>query len=237
MNTSGADPLIGSTLLKDEPPEIRNGFIKKVYGILSAQLLLTGAIAAPFVMDEAVAEWVHTKGMPLVYAVLLLNIALICGITCCGQERMRNYPTNYILLSAFTATEGFLVGVICSVYTINSVLFAVIATGFLVGGLSLFAITTKSDFTGMGVYLFAAMLVLFIFGFFLMFFPSPLMQKIYCCLGILAFSFYLIYDTQLVMGNGELRLGVDDYIYGAFQLYLDIIQLFLYIMQLFGDRK
>jgi len=228
---------MGGTLLKDEPPEVRNGFITKVYGILSAQLLLTAAIAAPFVMNEAVKNWVHAQGRPILIAVLVLNIALLCGMNCCCQESMRRFPTNYILLFAFTATEGFLVGAICSVYTINSILVAVFATAFLVGALTLYAITTKSDFTGMGVYLFAAALVLMIFGIFCMFFASPLMHKIYCCIGILIFSFYLIYDTQMVMGKGELRLGIDDYVFGALQLYLDIIQLFLYILQLVGDRS
>jgi len=237
MNVPGeTDPLMGGTLLKDEPPEVRNGFIKKVYGILSAQLLLTAAIAAPFVLNEGVKKWVHTNGAPVLIAVTVLNIALLCGMTCCCQESMRTFPTNYILLFAFTATEGFLVGVICSMYTGSSVLFAVMATGFLVGGLTLFAITTKSDFTGMGVYLLAAVLVLSIFGIFSMFFSSQLMHNIYCCLGILVFSFYLIFDTQMIMGKGELRLGADDYVYGALQLYLDIIQLFLYILQLFGNR-
>mmetsp|Transcript_107590 Transcript_107590/g.208390 ORF Transcript_107590/g.208390 Transcript_107590/m.208390 type:complete len:151 (+) Transcript_107590:1-453(+) len=149
---------------------------------------------------------------------------------------MRSFPTNYIMLFAFTATEGFLVGVICSTYTGNSVLCALAATGVLVGGLTLYAITTKSDFTDMGAYIFAAMLVLMIFGLFCMFMTSPIMQKIYCCLGILVFSFYLIYDTQMVMGKGELRLGVDDYVFAALQLYLDMIQLFLYILQLIGER-
>jgi len=237
MNTYGeTDPLMEGTLLKDEPPEVRNGFIRKVYGILSAQLLLTAAIAAPFVLNEAVKKWVHTNGLPVLIAVTVLNMALLCGMACCCQESMRRFPTNYILLFSFTGTEGFLVGVICSVYTLDSVLFAVVATGFLVGGLTLFAITTKSDFTGMGVYLFAAALVLMVFGLFCMFFSFPLMHKIYCCLGILVFSFYLIYDTQMIMGKGQLRLGVDDYVYGALQLYLDIIQLFLYILQLFGNR-
>merc|ERR1719220_2796387 len=154
----------------------------------------------------------------------------------CCRNTMCSFPTNYIMLFAFTATEGFLVGVICSTYTLNSVMYAVIATGLLVGCLTLYAITTKSDFTGMGVYLFAALCVLLIFGLFCWLFPFPFMQKVYCCLGILVFSFYLIYDTQLIMGKGELRLGIDDYVFAALTLYLDIIQLFLYILQLLGDR-
>eukprot|EP00419_Tripos_fusus_P009952 CAMPEP_0172655978 /NCGR_PEP_ID=MMETSP1074-20121228/1037_1 /TAXON_ID=2916 /ORGANISM="Ceratium fusus, Strain PA161109" /LENGTH=171 /DNA_ID=CAMNT_0013470727 /DNA_START=79 /DNA_END=590 /DNA_ORIENTATION=- len=152
-------------LLKDEPPEIRNGFIRKVYGILSAQLLLTAAVAAPLVKDGELRTWIHTHGHSLVIAVSVLNIVLICAMACCSNA-LRSFPKNYIMLFAFTATEGFLVGVICSTYTLNSVMYAVLATGVLVGCLTVYAMTTKSDFTGMGVYLFAALLVLCIFGFF-----------------------------------------------------------------------
>jgi len=226
----------GQSLLKDEPPEIRNGFIKKVYSILSAQLLLTAAVAAPLVMDGEVQKWVKTQGQTLIIVVCVLNIVLICAMACC-RTAMRSFPTNYIMLFAFTATEGFLVGVICSTYELESVMCAVIATGLLVGCLTVYAIITKSDFTGFGVYLFAALLVLLIFGLFCWLFPFPWMQTVYCCLGILIFSFYLIFDTQLIMGKGELRLGIDDYVYAALNLYLDIIQLFLYILQLIGDRR
>lgn len=229
------------TLLKDEPPEVRNGFIRKVYGILTAQLLVTAVVACPLVMNDALNKWVMQEGQLLLIAVTVLNIALMCGMSCCCEPLMRKFPTNYILLFAFTITEGFLLGVICSQYTGESVLFAVFATSFLVGGLTLFAITTKSDFTGMGVYLFAALLVLLIFGFFCMVLShwvhTELLKNIYCCLGILVFSFYLIFDTQMVMGKGELRLGVDDYVRAALELYLDIINLFLYILRLFGDRS
>merc|ERR1719356_595533 len=96
---------------------------------------------------------------------------------------------------------------------------------------------TKRDFTGMGPYLFAACIVLIIFGIFAAFLHCPFMEKVYSCLGILVFSFYLIYDTQMIMGKGELALGIDDYCLGAFMLYMDIIQIFLYILQLFGDRS
>jgi len=235
-----ADPTVPLTgdqrLLKDEPSEIRNGFIRKVYGILSAQLLLTAAVAAPLVKDGEVRTWIHSHGESLVIGVSVLNIVLICAMACC-RTATRSFPTNYIMLFAFTATEGFLVGVICSAYTVDSVLYAVIATGILVGALTVYAITTKSDFTGMGVYLFAFLLVLLIFGLFCWIFPSKIMEQVYCCLGILLFSFYLIFDTQLIMGKGELRLGIDDYVFAALNLYLDIIQLFLYILQLFGERR
>lgn len=239
MAAEGAEePLIVRKLISDEPPEVRAGFITKVYGILTAQLLLTAAIAAPFVLSPSLKAWVQMHGFPLVILVSVLNIAFLFAMTCpCGCERnMRTFPTNYILLGGFTATEGLLVGVCCAQYTVGSVALAVAATGVLVGGLTAYAFWTKTDFTGFGPYLFAATLVLLFFGLFLMFVQSPFMHKVYCCLGILVFSFYLIFDTQLIVGKGQCALGIDDYVFGALQLYIDIIQLFLYILQLIGSR-
>jgi len=222
----------------DEPPEIRSGFIQKVYSILTVQLFLTAVVASPFVMHEGCKAFVRHWGFPLVIGISVLNIVFLCFLICpCGcQENMRTYPKNYFLLGGFTITEGLLVGITCSFYTVASVLFAVFATSVLVGSLTAYAMYTKTDFTDMGGYLFCAMVVLMIFGFMCMMVGGPFMHKVYCCLGILLFSFYLIYDTQMIMGKGELCLGVDDYVFGALQLYIDIIQLFLFILQLFGDR-
>lgn len=221
-----------------EPPEIRAGFIVKVYGILSAQLALTAAVASPFVLHEGVKAFAKAHGLPLVIVATVLNIVFLCFLICpCGcQENMRRFPTNYLLLGGFTLTEGFLVGVVCAFYTASSVFFAVVCTAILVGGLSIYAMTTKRDFTDCGPYLFAGLLCLMLFGFFCMLVQSPFMQKVYCCLGMLLFSFYLIYDTQMIVGGGSHALTVDEYVYGALQLYMDIVQLFLYMLQLLGNR-
>jgi len=228
---------------KNEPvceqlPAIRSGFITKVYGILSVQLVLTAVVATPFVLSAGVQKFVQANPS-ILYLVGFCNILFLFCMTCpCGcQQNMRKYPQNYLLLAGFTATEGVLVGVICSLYTLSSVVFAVLATAFLVLALTFYAMTTKSDFTGMGGYLFTGLIVLFIFGIFTMFLHIPMMHSIYCCLGIFLFSCYLIYDTQMIMGNKELAIGIDDYVFAALQLYLDIIQLFIYILQLFGDKK
>eukprot|EP00927_Polykrikos_kofoidii_P086316 TRINITY_DN9631_c0_g2_i1.p1 TRINITY_DN9631_c0_g2~~TRINITY_DN9631_c0_g2_i1.p1 ORF type:complete len:268 (+),score=23.68 TRINITY_DN9631_c0_g2_i1:75-806(+) len=236
----GADqvPLLNSKLIADQSQEIRAGFISKVYGILSAQLFLTAAVASPFVVCPPVRSWVVSAGFPFVLGVLILNMALMCFMVCpCGCEgNLRKYPLNYVLLFTFTITEGVLVGVICAGYTLNSVVFAVIATAVLVLGLTGYAMYTKTDFTGFGAYLFAGLCVLSIFSVFALFFPFPFLHTVIACFGILLFSFYLIYDTQQIMGKGEIALSVDEYAYGALSLYIDIIQLFIYILQLFGSR-
>ncbi len=68
-------------------------------------------------------------------------------------------------------------------------------------------------------------------------------RAIYACLGVMLFSMYLVYDTQLIAGfrgNGmenKHKLGADDYVLGALILYLDIINIFIYLLELFGGRR
>ncbi|XP_035700279.1 protein lifeguard 2-like [Branchiostoma floridae] len=105
-------------------------------------------------------------------------------------------------------------------------------------GVSLFAMQTKYDFTGCGGFLFVGVLVLFIFGLIaLITFPwVPILQTVYAGLGALLFALFLAYDTQLVVGGKRHELSPEEYIAGALQLYLDIVYIFLFILQLVGSR-
>ena len=104
--------------------------------------------------------------------------------------------------------------------------------------LVVFASVTTIDFTGYGLYLYIALWVLLLFGFITPFVASSSAQIAYALLGTLLFCFYIIYDVQLIIGgNHSLRFGVDDYVMAALMLYLDIIQLFLFILRLLGDTN
>ena len=57
-----------------------------------------------------------------------------------------------------------------------------------------------------------------------------------CGIAVMIFSFYLIYDTQLIMGGKRYEIDIDDYILGAIILYTDIITIFIYLLKIFGGR-
>lgn len=78
-----------------------------------------------------------------------------------------------------------------------------------------------------------AMLMLGIFSIFAW---SPFLNNLYCSLGVILFGIYLIIDTQLIIGGKRLAISLDDYVVGALLLYIDIIQIFLYLLQMFGRR-
>lgn len=216
--------------------EVRNGFIKKVYGILTVQLLLTFAIAFP--IQQADQTWVQSHYKYCQIAIFV-SLAVTMGVMCCCHEAARRFPTNYLFLFVVTVCESVVVGFISAMYTTQSVMIAVILTAGIFVGLSIYAVTTKTDFTGMGGYLVAALLGLCLTSFVCMFFPSPMMNTLMGGAGAIIFSCYIVYDTQLICGgkHNKFRFTVDDYVFAALNIYFDIVNLFIYLLELFGDRR
>lgn len=133
---------------------------------------------------------------------------------------------------------GFMVGNISVRYDTQSVILAAGLTAGITLGLTLFSFQTKIDFTSWGGALFALLLVLLIGGIFAAIFPSKIGDVLIGGFGAILMSLYIIYDTQLMMG-GEHKYSIspEEYIFASLNLYLDIINLFLYILRLIGGRN
>jgi protein lifeguard len=116
---------------------IRAGFIRKVYGILTVQLLVTFGITCIFVFSNSVKQYVQTHA-GVYYAALGLNFAFMIAMACC-RNTTKVVPYNYILLFAFTLTESYLVGTISSFYDTNTVLIALGITIGVTVALTIFA--------------------------------------------------------------------------------------------------
>jgi len=230
--------LFSAQSIKDASLEVRAGFVRKVYAILSFQLLLTAAIATP--LQRMPLKWIAANQW-MMWVSMVVTIGLICAMTCCGDVA-RKYPTNYIILFVFTAFEGVLVGFVSAMYTAGSVAICVGITAAIFLGLTVYAWQTKTDFTGMGAYLFGAMLTLCVFGFVMGIMGMcgvhiPWLHMVYDIFAILLFVMYIIFDTQLILGGHKHECSVDDYVFASLALYLDIINLFLHILSLLGERK
>lgn len=105
-------------------------------------------------------------------------------------------------------------------------------------GLTLFAFQTKWDFTVMGGVLFVAVIILMLFGIVSIFIRGKTMTLIYASLGALIFSVYLVYDTQLMMGGKhKYSISPEEYIFAALNLYLDIVNIFMYILTIIGATR
>jgi len=218
---------MGKQNVSDVDGIIRAGFIRKVYAILSIQLLVTVAGAALFMFHQSTREFVlHTPSM--FYAAMFLPLGLLFALMC----HKDNHPCNMYLLGAFTLCEAYTVGVICAIYYASGmgmvVLQALMLTAAIFISLTAYTLTTKKDFSFLGAGLFAGLVVMIVWGLLNMVFDFGLGGRmIFSLLGSLLFAGYILYDTSQIM----LRLGPDDYIEGAINLYLDIINLFLYLLE------
>lgn len=77
---------------------------------------------------------------------------------------------------------------------------------------------------------------LFMLAIFGIFWPTRFLYCVYCSLCVLLFGIYLIIDTQLILGGKRISLSIDEYVAAAMLLYIDIITIFLYILQMFGRK-
>lgn len=216
--------------------EVRLGFIRKVYGILLAQIAVTMAIMCLFMYVPGVKEYSHANPWLMILA-MVLTFVLLIALACCPDVR-RSFPTNFILLGLFTVLEAFMLGVTSSHYDTEAVLIAVGITAVVSLGLTIFAFQTKWDFTMMGGILFVFLIVLIVFGLLCAIIQNKYASLAYASLGALLFSAYLVFDTQLMMG-GKHRYSIspEEYIFAALNLYLDIINLFLFILSIVGSSR
>jgi len=144
-------------------------------------------------------------------------------------------PINYILTTIFTLCLSTMVGFIAAQYEPQVVTAAAVCTAGMVIGITVYAFTTKNDFTVFGPVLFVVgFAFVFICPFFFMW--SRTLHLIYAYLGVILFSFYLLFDTQLIMGGKRYSIDIDDYIMAAMILYLDIINIFLQLLKIFGNK-
>jgi FtsH-binding integral membrane protein len=141
-------------------------------------------------------------------------------------------------LAGFTLCQSLLVGTIASTYSPDIVVKAVVATAAITLGLTLFAFQTRIDFTAMSSSMFCLLIVLLLFGVWVAIFPSQIAQTAYAALGAFVFSLFIVYDTQLIIGGKHHthQFSVDEYVFAALTIYIDIIQLFLFMLRLFGNR-
>jgi len=218
---------------------VRLGFIRKVYSILCAQLVLTMSVMGFFFIDS-VKKWsVQPQNQWVFWLAFVFMFVSLIAMACCPDVR-RKTPHNYIFLTIFTAAEGLMLGAVTATYDVAEVMMAVGICAAITFALTIFAFQTKFDFTAMGGVLICVLLAFILFGFFAAIFGGRgrILQIVYASVGALIFSLYIVYDTQLMLGGKhKYSLSPEEYVFAALNLYLDIINLFLYILQIIGAAR
>ena len=158
------------------------------------------------------ASWMYDNWwleMVLVIIAVIIEIALICN-----RKLARTVPANYIALLLFTLCESYMVAFFCMYYTYEPYLNDFSSDGYRVVGVALamtvaivaavttYAWTTKTDFTRNMGFIWVLAMTFMMLCIFSIFFYSYFLQMFLCALGTLIFGIYLIFDTQLIVGEG-----------------------------------
>lgn len=226
---------VDEDLDKEINRKIRNGFISKVLGIIFYQLIITTIVISLALFNNNFKHLLLTS--TFLYVISIIATFVIVLLPICYKDVFRSVPTNYILLTIFTLCLSYIVAIFTCQFTPRSVLVILGLTIIIVGGLTIYALTTKNDFTFLGGMLCVCLLTLIFSGLILIFFPIPFLYLLYDIGGLIIFSIYLIFDIQLLVGDRGIKFSEDEYMLAAMNIYLDIINIFIKLLSIFGKRE
>ncbi|XP_057771853.1 BI1-like protein [Salvia miltiorrhiza] len=206
---------------------LRWGFIRKVYGILAAQILVTTLVTVATVLYAPINDLLRANSGLLLFLVFTPFI-LLWPLHIYRQK----HPLNLVFLGLFTASMSLTVGVSCANTEGRLVLEALILTSAVVSaltGYTFWAAKKGKDFSFLGPILFTSLFILILTGFIQAVYPlGSTTVAVYSAISAIIFSGYIVYDTE----NLIKRFTYDEYIWASVTLYLDVLNLFLTILRM-----
>lgn len=217
-------------------PRIQSA-MQQVYLWMTAGLLVTGAVSSMVMGNESILVSISNPIVffGLIIAEVILVIALSAAIMKLSPAVATGLFLFYAMLNGITLTPLVLV------YTASSVAAAFFTTAGSFAALALYGSTTKRDLSGMGKFLLMGLIGLIIASIVNMFIGSGPFSFIISIIGVLVFAGLTVYNTQRLTQMAQQMVTEEDTgrfaIYGALTLYLDFINLFIYMLRLFGVRR
>ena len=213
--------------------------MRKVYLWMSLALVITGVTAYGVATSPGLLEMIVTNQI-LFWGLIIAEFGLVIGIT--AAINRLSLTTATLLFVLYSIINGATLSFIFLVYTMSSIASVFFITAGTFAVMSLIGYTTKTDLTSVGKILLMALIGIIIATIVNIFLKSTGLQTIVNYLGVLIFVGLTAYDTQKIK---QMLLDAPDYgeaaqkvaLLGALSLYLDFINLFLYLLRIFGRRE
>lgn len=214
-------------------------FMYKVYAWMAFGLGLSAVVAAVISQNPAAIKAIVFS--PLRYVLIIAQIGIAMGF---GKAvRDGSYATTALMFTTYAALTGATLSVVLLVYTLESVYMSLAITGGTFAAMALYGYFTKADLSPMQTFLTMGIWGLIIASLVNMWFHSTSAQYFISLFGVFVFTLLTAYDTQKIkrlaqetmMEDSESRQKIS--IMCALVLYLDFVNLFIYLVQLFGKRR
>ncbi|NVJ91845.1 MAG: Bax inhibitor-1/YccA family protein [Methylocystaceae bacterium] len=212
-------------------------YMLSVYNYMAAALALTGIVAMLVVQSETMMQLIF--GTPLRWVIMLapLGFVLFLGFRINKMSASAAQMTFW----AFAAVMGMSLSSIFVVYTGTSIARTFFITAIAFGALSLYGYTTKRDLSAFGSFLIMGVVGLFVASIVNIFLQSTMMHMVISAVGVLLFAGLTAYDTQKIKdiynSLDSSEVAGKKAIMGALNLYLDFINMFMFLLQFLGDRR
>ena len=203
-------------------------------------LLVTFGVAVGCWITNATIYAVIT--FPYIHLVVLVATLVISFVMVRRIEKMA-VGTAIALFVTFSALFGFTLSIYLLVYELTSLTLCFLLTAVYFAALAAYGYLTKRDLSGIRPILFSGLIFLIIFGVLSMFIPAlDMFDRVICLVGIAVFLGYTAYDTQKIRAfysyySASPEMLAKASIFSALQLYLDFINLFLYLLRFLGNKR
>jgi hypothetical protein len=214
-------------------------FMNKVYMWMSLALVVTGVVAMYVASNIPLVKMIVFNKV-IFYGLLIGELALVWYLSSAIESLSSTAATGMFLV--YAAVNGLTLSVVFLVFTAESIASTFFLTAATFGIMSAFGYFTKSDLTAVGSFATMGLIGVIIASIFNMFMHSTMIHWIITYAGLAVFIALTAYDTQKIkdmniIGNEGTEEDQKEAVMGALTLYLDFINLFLYMLQLFGDRR
>jgi len=215
-------------------PAITAALLSQAFLWMFAGLLLTAGVAFVVSSNAGVMEKVTGLWLPIFFGQLAIVWAIGLGI------RRMNATLALGLFFVYAATLGFTMAVIVSLYTGESVTAAFLSAAAMFGAAGVYGVATKRSLAGIGGTLMMGVIGLIVASLINVFFANGALSWVISLVGVVIFTALTAYDTQrissgaLVVQTGSVEKAA---VLGALSLYLDFVNLFLFLLRLFGSRR
>jgi len=211
--------------------ENKNELYSKTFMYLSLGLLITFVTGYTVSLNEVMLSNILSGGPEIIW-ILEIALAIFFGVKLPKMSKGEAIIC-YIL---YTFLTGLTFASIFAVFSISSIITIFLVTACIFGVLALIGIKSNKDVTSVGTILFVGLIAIIILSIINIFIGSSMLALVLTIIGVLIFLGYTIYDIKclkvLEMVNYEVAP-----IYGAFELYLDFINIFINLLQLFGNSR
>jgi FtsH-binding integral membrane protein len=214
-----------------------NTFLRGVYGWMSAGLGITAATAWMVASTPALVYAIVTNRL-LFWGIVIAQLGIVFGLS--ARVQQLSASTASLLFIVYSVLTGVTMSVILLAYTGQSVATTFMVTAGMFGALAFYGTVTRRDLSGLGSFLFMGLIGVVLASIVGMFWHNDALQFVISFIGVIVFTGLTVYDAQrlkaMALATPAGQIGSYQVV-GALSLYLDFINLFLFLLRFTGSRR